>query len=332
MPIDLTKTLVIGISSRALFDLTESNKVFETEGLPAYTRYQYEHADKILDPGTGFPLIKAILALNDKATGRQKAQVVVVSRNNTATSLRIFNSIKNYELPIERAVLSGGDSPAKYLDAFCVDLFLSCNEADVREALSAKFPAALIYQAPINKYDPVEQIRIAFDGDAVVFSDEAERIYQEKGMDAFIAHETQRAKETLPEGPFAKLLRTLHKLQNDPAFEKPPIRTALITARSMPTHERVLRTLQAWNIHLDEAFFMGGVPKMKILEAFHPHIFFDDQKTHCDPASQVVPTGQVPCLESIVTTTQQPVEATPELVVDTIDSDQLEEASKCKSN
>ena len=330
MPADLSRVLVIGISSRALFDLTESNEVFEKEGLPAYIKYQFDRAEDILDPGTGFPLIKAILALNGKASGQQKAQVVVISRNNTATSLRLFNSIAHYGLPIERAVLSGGDPPAKYLDSFCVDLFLSCSENDVREALAAKVPAALIYHAPKNVLETPDQIRIAFDGDAVVFSYESEKVFQDKGMEAFIEHETQKAKELLPDGPFAKLLRMLCKLQNDPAFPKPPIRTALITARSMPTHERVLRTLQAWGIQLDEAFFMGGVPKTQVLEAFRPHIFFDDQKAHCDPASMVVPTGQVPCLESVVMNAAPSAEIVPELVVSTIDCSESEEGMERK--
>ncbi len=315
MPADLSRVLVIGISSRALFDLSESNEVYEKEGLTAYIDYQYQRADVVLAPGTGFPLIEAILALNEKASGQQKAQVVVISRNDTATSLRMFNSIKHYGLPIERAVLSGGEPPAKYLDAFSVDLFLSCSEQDVREALTAKVPAARIYHAPANVFEPPDQIRIAFDGDAVIFSDESERIYQEMGLEAFVEHETQKAGEILPDGPFAKLLRTLCKLQNDAAFREPPIRTALITARSMPTHERVLRTLQAWNIHLDEAFFMGGVTKTKVLEAFRPHIFFDDQNVHCDPASEVVPTGQVPWLESVVINAAPSIKVEPEVVV-----------------
>ncbi|HMF17244.1 MAG TPA: 5'-nucleotidase [Gemmataceae bacterium] len=292
MPVDLSKYLVIGVSSRALFDLEEANLIFEKKGVDAYADFQMERVDQILQPGKGFPLIKALLELNSKS-GQRKAEVVIMSRNNPATSLRMFNSITHYGLDILRAALTGGASLAPYLHAFHVDLFLTGSEADVRAALKAGVAAALICGTPPREADPQEQIRIAFDGDAVLFSDEAERIYQEKGMEAFLAHELENAKKPLPDGPFAKLLRTLSVLQSDPAFPKPPIRIALITARNMPAHERVIRTLLAWNVRVDEAFFMGGVSKTKILEAFRPHIYFDDQETHCEPASKLVPTAKV---------------------------------------
>jgi 5'-nucleotidase len=292
MPVDLSRYLVIGVSSRALFDLEEANLIFEKKGVDAYADYQMEHVDEILQPGKGFPLIKAILELNAKS-GQRKAEVVIMSRNNPATSLRMFNSITHYGLDILRAALTGGTSLAPYLHAFHVDLFLTGSEADVCAALQAGVAAALICGTPPREADPEEQIRIAFDGDAVLFSDDAERIYQEKGMEAFLAHELENAKKPLPDGPFAKLLRTLSVLQSDPAFPKPPIRIALITARNMPAHERVIRTLLAWNVRVDEAFFMGGVSKTKILEAFRPHIYFDDQEAHCEPASKLVPTAKV---------------------------------------
>lgn len=293
MPVDLSRTLVIGVSSRALFDLEEANQVFEAEGVDAYARYQMEHVNDILEPGSGFSLIQALLQLNQITGGQRKAEVVVMSRNNPATSLRMFNSIRHYDLDILRAALAGGASLAKYLLAFDVDLFLSAHDEDVQMALRSGIAAARIYPTPPTVADPGEQIRIAFDADAVLFSDESERIYQERGLAAFLEHEVANAKKPLPEGPFAKLLRTLSDLQVDASFTRPPIRIAVVSARNMPAHERVIRTLLAWNVRVDEAFFMGGVSKTKVLQAFAPHIYFDDQEAHCGPAAGVVPTARV---------------------------------------
>lgn len=293
MPVDLSRTLVIGVSSRALFDLEEANRIYETKGVDAYTRYQMEHVEEVLEPGSGFPLIKALLQLNAITQGPRKAEVVVMSRNNPATSLRMFNSIRHYELDIQRAALAGGTSLTPYLDAFDVDLFLSAHDDDVRLALKSGIAAARIYTPPAQVSDPRDQIRIAFDADAVLFSDESERVYQQRGLEAFLEHEVAHARKPLPEGPFAKLLRTLSDLQADPGFKDPPIRIAVVSARNMPAHERVIRTLLAWNVRVDEAFFMGGVSKTKVLTAFAPHIYFDDQEAHCAPAAGVVPTGRV---------------------------------------
>lgn len=293
MPTDLSQTLVIGVSSRALFDMEEANAVFETQGVEAYARHQMEHQDDILRPGAGYPLINSILNINKKAGGVRKAEVVIMSRNDPATSLRMFNSIKHYGLDIQRAALAGGASLAPYLRAFQVSLFLSGFEGDVREALSDGFAAGLIVGVPKDPMEPIDPIRIAFDADAVLFSDEAERIYQERGLEAFLSHEQENARKPLPDGPFAPLLRTMSSLQSDSAFRSPPVRIAVVTARNMPAHERVIRTLLAWNVRVDEAFFMGGVEKTRILEAFRPHIYFDDQDVHCRPASSVVPTAKV---------------------------------------
>jgi 5'-nucleotidase len=292
MPVDLSDCLVVGVSSRALFDLEEANQVFETQGVAAYARYQMERVEEVLRPGAGFPLVQALLALNAPAGRPRKAEVVIMSRNDPATSLRMFHSIQHHGLDILRAALAGGAGLSQYLHAFNVDLFLSAAEDDVRAALASGVAAARIYPTPASVADPSEQIRIAFDADAVLFSDASERIYQERGLDAFLDHEKANARQPLPEGPFAKLLRTLSKLQAD-AVGRRPVRIAVVSARNMPAHERVIRTLLAWNVHVDEAFFMGGVSKTKILEAFHPHIFFDDQDVHCRPASAVVPTGRV---------------------------------------
>ena len=298
MPYDLSNYLVIGISSRALFDLSRENEIFENEGLEAYCHYQLEHENDILQPGTGFALIEAMLKINEIEAGIRRTEVVIISRNSADTSLRISNSIDSYELDITRAAFTGGEPVAKYLNAFEVDLFLSASEEDVQSAVDSNFAAGLIYDGPgRNRSDPLEQIRIAFDGDAVLFSKESEMIYQQQGLEAFIEHEKLNAQKPLPEGPFAKLLKTLSYLQFDltkgTSQAPPPIRTALVTARNSPAHERVIRTLRTWNVRIDETFFLGGVPKHKILESFSPHIFFDDQHQHCEGAARVVPTARV---------------------------------------
>lgn len=294
MPLDLGPSLVIGISSRALFDLREEDALFESQGLEAYRVEQVAREDEILAPGTAFPLVRAVLGLN--APGRPRlAEVVVMSRNSTETSLRIFNSIRHHGLDITRAALSGGAPLAPYLKAFSVDLFLSRDEADVRRALESRVAAALIYDCPEDPTEAPEEIRIAFDGDAILFSDESERIFQEQGLEAFSRHEAEKAREPLAEGPFARFLHKLSRLQAAARTnEVTPIRTALVTARGGPAHERVIRTLSAWGVIIDEAFFLGGLPKTAILEAFRPHIFFDDQAVHCDRAAPRIPTGRVP--------------------------------------
>ena len=299
MPYDLSNYLVIGVSSRALFDLNRENEIYEKEGLEAYCRYQLEHENDVLNLGTGFALIEAMLSINEIETGVRRTEVVIISRNSADTSLRISNSIDSYELDITRAAFTGGEPVAKYLNAFEVDLFLSATEEDVQAAVESNVAAGLIYDGPSrNRTDPLEQIRIAFDGDAVLFSKESEMIYQQQGLEAFIEHEKLNAEKPLPEGPFAKLLKTLSFLQfdltNSTTQKTPPIRTALVTARNSPAHERVIRTLRTWNVRIDETFFLGGVPKHKILESFSPHIFFDDQHQHCEGAARVVPTARVP--------------------------------------
>ena len=299
MAYDLSNFLVIGVSSRALFDLTKENEIYEMEGLEAYCRYQLAHENDILKPGTGFALINSMLRINQIDNNTRRIEVVIVSRNSADTSLRISNSIDHYNLDVTRAVFTGGEPVAKYLDAFDVDLFLSATEEDVQAAVRSNVASGLIYDSPSdNPQNQLGQIRIAFDGDAVLFSEESEIIYQRQGLEAFIEHEKINAKKPLPEGPFAKLLKTLSFLQFDlenyDRQEVPPIRTALVTARNSPAHERVIRTLRTWNVRIDETFFLGGVSKGKILAAFSPHIFFDDQHQHCDAASKLVPTARVP--------------------------------------
>lgn len=295
MALKLDDKLVVGISSRALFDLEEENEIFEKEGLKAYSEYQLAHENDILKPGTAFPLIKALHKLN--AEGKYLAEIIIMSKNSADTSLRIFNSIEHYGLQISRAALVSGASIAPYLEAFRTDLFLSASEKDVQEAINANVAAGIICShsnLPINAEQEINEIRIAFDGDAVIFSDEAEKIYQSQGLEAFERHEHLNAQKPLPEGPFAKLLKTISVIQQGFSEDEVPIRTALVTARNAPAHERVIRTLRAWDIRIDEAFFLGGIEKSEVLKAFGAHIFFDDQSVHTDLAAKLVPAARVP--------------------------------------
>lgn len=295
MAVNLENKLVVGITSRALFDLEMENQIYVEQGLEAYLEYQIAHEKDILKPGTAFPLIKALQKLND---GDEKmVEVIIMSKNSADTSLRIFNSIAHYGLGITRAALVGGNPIHPYLTAFKVDLFLSADENDVQEAVNAGIAAGLICSHEdlnIRPDEEIDQIRIAFDGDAVLFSDESEMIYKQGGLPAFEEHEVANALNPLPEGPFAKLLTTISRVQQKLGTEDAPIRTALVTARNAPCHERVIRTLISWNVRIDEAFFMGGLQKSEVLKAFGAHIFFDDQAIHTDPASKLVPAARVP--------------------------------------
>lgn len=285
--------LVVAISSRALFNLDESHDVFESKGLEAYAEYQVARENDFLQPGVAFPLVKKLLALNDDGMTHQGVEVILMSRNSADSGLRIFNSIEHHGLDIQRAVFTNGKSPFRYMQAHGTQLFLSSHEEDVREALQAGFAAALILP---GTHDPSDsgQLRIAFDGDAVLFSDEAERVYQAEGLEAFAQQEKQRADLPLPGGPFKPLLQALQRIQSAYPIENNPIRTALVTARSAPAHKRVILTLRKWGIRIDEALFLGGKPKGPFLAAFGADIFFDDQQMHCDSAREHVATGHVP--------------------------------------
>ena len=294
MPYDLTSPLVIGISSRALFNLEAENKIYDEQGVEAFSKYQREHENDVLQKGPAFQLVEAFLGLNQLGSERL-VEVIIMSRNSPDSSLRVFNSIKQYKLDITRAALVGGAEITPYLKAFNTDLFLSAYEHDVKQAVDNGFAAARIVMGPTHDNKKIEQIRIAFDGDAVLFSAESERIFKQGGIQAFMQNEQAHAEEPLGMGPFAKFLKTLSNLQS--VFkdrETAPIRTALVTSRNAPAHERPIRTLRAWNVRVDEAFFLGGVSKTEILSAFGAHIFFDDQDIHTDPASEVVASAQVP--------------------------------------
>jgi 5'-nucleotidase len=291
LPYSVEGKLVVAISSRALFDFEEENRVFEKDGEPAYIKLQYERLDVPARAGVAFPLVKKLLAF-----GPERVEVVVLSKNDPVSGLRVFRSAKQAGLAIERGVFTRGRSPYHYLDPLKANLFLSANEADVLGALEAKVPAARVYPESAQAASRhADEVRIAFDGDAVLFSDEAEAVYQRDGLDAFTKHETTRALQPLPPGPFKPLLEALHRLQAASGKDVPiRIRTALVTARSAPSHERAINTLMNWSISVDEAMFLGGLDKGEFLKSFEPDFYFDDQRGHVDSARAYVAAGHVP--------------------------------------
>jgi len=295
MATSLDGKLVVAISSRALFDFEEENHVFEQGDDRAYMQLQLTRLDEPAKPGVAFSLVKKLLAFN--SPDRQQVEVVILSRNDPVSGMRVFRSAKHYGLAIQRGSFTRGRSPWRYLRPLHANLFLSTHLSDVRDALAAGVPAAQVYphSAQASEAHPYE-LRIAFDGDAVLFSDEAERVFQDQGLDAFVQHEAQRAAVPLPGGPFKPLLAALHNMQQlgDEQKNAPiALRTALVTARSAPAHERAIRTLMDWHIDIDEAIFLGGLPKGEFLREFEPDFFFDDQTGHVESAATHVPAGHV---------------------------------------
>jgi 5'-nucleotidase len=287
--------LVVGIASRALFDLDESHRVFEEEGVEAYHAYQVARENEVLAPGVAFALVQKLLGLNRRIGDAGRVEVILLSRNSSDTGLRVFNSIRHHGLDITRAAFTSGASPYRYVGAFDAHLFLSADPSDVRQALAAGCAAATLMPAPASTPSPADgPVRIAFDGDAVLFSDEAERVYRSEGLAAFNESEVAAASVPLSAGPFKGFLLALHRLQALFPPRDGPIRTALITARGAPSHERVVRTLRDWGIRIDEALFLGGLAKARFLDAFDADIFFDDQEQHCADARGRVATGHVP--------------------------------------
>lgn len=284
--------LVIAISSRALFDLGDSHRVYEEQGLEAYQQYQIAHEDEPLAPGDAFVLVNKLLNLNTLIKA-QRVEVILLSRNSADTGLRIFNSIRHYGLNITRAAFCGGDNPWRYISAFNSHLFLSTDGGDVRHALELGIAAATILPSTVSA-NSEDRLKFAFDGDAVLFSDEAEKIYKASGLEAFTENELKAANLPLSGGPFKPFLAALQQLQMEFAPGESPIRTCLVTARSAPTHERVVKTLRAWNIRIDESLFLGGMDKGGFLRAYNADVFFDDQQGHCDSARNHVATGHVP--------------------------------------
>ena len=291
MPATLDDRLVVAISSRALFDFEDENRVFEGTDDSAYMQLQLARLDEPARSGVAFSLVRKLLAFN--AGGVPRVEVVILSRNDPVSGMRVFRSARHYGLPIERGVFTRGEPPWRYLRPLKAHLFLSTNEPDVRSALAEGVPAARVYPQSAQASDAhPEELRIAFDGDAVLFSDEAEQVYQRDGLGAFQRHEAAKATTPLPPGPFKPLLDALHRLRSE-AGGPARIRTALVTARSAPAHERAIRTLMAWQVEVDQAMFLGGLPKGEFLREFEPDFFFDDQTGHVDHAAQHVPSGHV---------------------------------------
>ena len=291
MGVSLDGKLVVAISSRALFDFEEENRVFEEGDDHAYMQLQLQRLELPATPGVAFSLVRKLLAFNDVDT--QRVEVVILSRNDPVSGMRVFRSAKHYGLPIVRGSFTRGQSPWRYLKPLHANLFLSAHLTDVRAALDAGVPAAQVYPHAAHASDAhPNEVRIAFDGDAVLFSDEAERVFQSAGLTAFQQHEQDKATQPLPAGPFKPLLDALHRLQQA-GTSSMRIRTALVTARSAPAHERAIRTLMDWNVQVDEAMFLGGLEKGEFLREFEPDFFFDDQTGHIESAAQHVPAGHV---------------------------------------
>ncbi|GAP34542.1 5'-nucleotidase [Piscinibacter sakaiensis] len=292
MPASLDGQLVVAISSRALFDFEEENRLFESADDRAYMQLQLERVETAAKPGVAFSLVNKLLAFN-VLPAAPRVEVVILSRNDPVSGLRVFRSAQHYGLPIQRGVFTRGQAPWRYLRPLAATLFLSANEADVRSALRAGVAAARVFpHSRLASSAHPDEVRIAFDGDAVLFSDEAEQVFQAAGLDAFHAHEAERAASPLAAGPFKPLLEALQRLQKTPGHAM-RLRTALVTARSAPAHERAIRTLMDWDIEVDEAMFLGGLPKGAFLREFEPDFFFDDQTGHIENAVPHVPSGHV---------------------------------------
>jgi 5'-nucleotidase len=285
--------LVIAISSTALFNMRDSHEIYQQQGVAAYAEYQRQHEDDILEPGEAFPLASKLLRINEKLGGEPKVEIILLSRNSADTGLRVFNSIEHHGLKITRAAFSGGDSPYRYVSAFACHLFLSTNAGDVRNALDNGMAAATLLPSQ-GATKASDELRFAFDGDAVLFSDASERIFKEQGLDAFTENEKNSARKPMDAGPFKSFLEALQGLQAEFPSGECPIRTALVTARAAPAHERVVRTLRDWNVRIDESLFLGGLSKGDFLKSFGADVFFDDQQVHCTSASEYVATGHVP--------------------------------------
>ncbi|MFW5443609.1 MAG: 5'-nucleotidase [Methylococcaceae bacterium] len=307
MSLSLSDTLVVGISATALFDLKQADKIFREKykqdkesAIAEYRKYMLEREDELLDDGTGMPLVKALLELNkyQRAGEPPLIEVVVMSRNSPETGIRVLQNIRHSKLKISRHAFTGGESVVDYLEAFDVDLFLTTTIKDAQKVIDGKTCAAAILKSPPEKSKkiPEGQVRIAFDGDAVLFDESSEQIYKAKGLESFNKNEDQQQNEPMLEGPYAALLKKLSRLQERLPFsvEYSPVRISIVTARNAPAEMRVIKTLRHWGVYVDEVFFLGGMDKTPVLEAFQPHIFFDDQELHVENASKVVPAGKVP--------------------------------------
>lgn len=323
MAVSLDDQLVIGVASSALFDLTESHDVFLAEGEEGYRRFQETHLDDPLRPGVAFAFIKRLLSLNDLADDGESSfvEVIVLSRNDPDTGLRVMRSIQHHGLPITRAVFRQGRSPHKFMPAFNMSLFLSGNDEDVRQAVAAGHPAGLVLGNAVDDTDDSADLRIAFDFDGVLASDESERVMQQNGLDDFHSHEVEKVLEPLRPGPLRDLLAAVNRIQKveekrrlaDKSY-RIRVHVAIVTARNAPSHERAVRSLKSWGVTVNDAFFLGGVSKAKILEILKPHIFFDDQTKHLLPATTVAPCVHVPFGVTNTSVPEIPDERTPDAI------------------
>ena len=297
MPVDFSKILVVGVSSRALFNLEEEEQIFRDKNIRGFREYQLANEDKLLEKGTAFPLVEALLKLNTHVDKKSPiVEVVIMSKNSPETGVRVLKAIEHYNLPISRWAFSAGEPLAPFIKAFNVDLFLSKDEKDVQKIIdTSNCATALVFDPPENYKPETDRVKFAFDADAVVFSGESEIIFKEKGLEEFWKHEKDNENVPLNDGPFAALLRKLSYIQDFLPVEKElsPLRIAIVTARNSPSHMRVIKTFRKWNVYVDEAYFMGGWPKAPVLEAIGTHIFFDDQESHLSDAKTRVPCGKV---------------------------------------
>jgi 5'-nucleotidase len=301
MPYSLDDKLVIAVASSALFDLTESDHVYQERGVEEYRSFQREHEKDVLGPGVAFSLIKRLLALNGPVDGDRVVEVILLSRNDPDTGLRVFNSIHHHHLEISRAAFVSGRDPFRYLGAFNAALFLSANPEDVRKAILQGAPAGRVFPTQFVDDCAEPELRIAFDFDGVIADDSAEAVFKDKGLEEFLRSEREQAAVAHPLGPLFRFLVEVGKLQArelarktaEPTHE-PRVRVAIVTARNAPAHERVVTSLREWGIQVDEVFFLGGIEKVKVLEVFRPHIFFDDQISHIEGTARVAPSAHVP--------------------------------------
>jgi 5'-nucleotidase len=301
MSFPIEDKLVIAVASSALFDLAESDAVFLRDH-NEYRKYQRENQRRILDRGVAFPFIRRFLNLNRAMRGLNPVEVVLLSKNDTDTGLRVFKSIQHYGLDISRAAFTSGKSPFKYIPAFNVSLFLSADQSDVKAAINAGFAAGAVLKTVFSDDENDRELRIAFDFDGVIADDEAETIYRQTGsIDNFHDSESEKAGIPHDPGPLTSLFQKLAFLQKlelkheaEHRDYKRMLRTAIVTARNAPSHERVVTTLRSWDVTVDETFFLGGIQKSRILEIFQPHIYFDDQRLHLDPSAGAVPSVHIP--------------------------------------
>ena len=281
--------IVIAVSSRALFNFEEENMVFKTEGEKAYKQFQLSRIDTPAEPGAAFPLVKKLLSFNSRE--KANVEVLIISHNDPISGLRVFKSAQANGLNITRGVFSGGEPAYKYINPLGASLYLTTSPGSVQQALKNGHPAALIYaNSKASKYADQTQLRVAFDGDGVLFGTESQKIYDLHGIEKFETLETRKANKPLSEGPLKPFLKALHYLQT---IAPENVRTALVTARNAPSHERAIKTLMKWDIEVHEAFFLGGLSKAEFLKEFDPDIFFDDHDLNCDKASEFVPTAKV---------------------------------------